>query len=608
MHKYDPLDSDQKEIRLLVLQPGSGDSILCCTLIHAFLDTWPPPAYETISYVCGDQAIKAAINLHGSEVQVPATSEAALRRMRRKDKPRTLWIDSICIDERNVAERGRQVGIMYEIYTRTCHNCIYLGPDNGSTPKVVTVMEAMLHELSVVSPDYPDWYHMPFEYSRIHRLPDLPLSIDFAQSGLMEFFENPWFTRLWIVQEASLGRISTCYKGQSHVSLADVLLVAQWLMRRSDQLPSKSVAQIYGMLRAGRIFTSADRLYGRRRQVDAGSRRHHSLWNFLGLFAQFDTSDRRDQVFALMALWQMHNRASDLPAILKPDYSLSVSQVFTNASRHTIRETDDLSLLLKVCASSLGKEGDHPSWVPLADRDELDERFPSRLLLPSFQADDVLRVDLSSSNNGSNTLDVGGVFIDEVTEVDITTSHDPEEIAMKHMLESMESRRPMSSWVKDLGADTEVRVGLVLQAGQSAEDWRAAATEEDALHGYQSFKRYLKDHESLPPELPPFNLESTVPDEDMIAARYCDTLRKHVKHRAVFYTKDGHMGLGPECTQSGDILAVLYGCSYPVVMRPLPTPGEYTFLECAYVYGIMRGEAVRRHNELGREDDRFQII
>jgi hypothetical protein len=353
MHKYDPLDSDQKEIRLLVLQPGSGDSILCCTLIHAFLDTWPPPAYETISHVCGDQAIKATINLHGSEVQVPATSEAAQRRMRRKDKPRTLWIDSICIDDRSVAERGRQVGIMYEIYTRTCHNCIHLGPDSGSMPKVVTVMKAILHELSVSSPDFRDFYHLPFEIAQIPRLSDLPLSIDFAQSGLMEFFEDPWFTRLWIVQETCLGRISTCYKGQSHVPLADVLLIAQWLMREWDPLPKMPKAQFFGVLRAVRIFHSADRLYDRKRDPGGWSDRA-TLWSFLNAFGQFDTFDRRDQVFAPISLWQMYKRVSDLRATLKPEYNLIVSQVFTNASKHMIRESNDLSLLRNVCASSVG--------------------------------------------------------------------------------------------------------------------------------------------------------------------------------------------------------------------------------------------------------------
>jgi hypothetical protein len=153
MYEYEPLVRERKEIRLLTLQPGSGNAMLFCTLATAYLDTPTPPRYETISYVCGDQTVKATINLHGSEVRIPATSEAALRRMRRRDRPRTLWIDAICINEADVAERGHQVGIMYEIYTHTRHNCIYLGPDDGSMPKVIKSMESVLREISVETRD-----------------------------------------------------------------------------------------------------------------------------------------------------------------------------------------------------------------------------------------------------------------------------------------------------------------------------------------------------------------------------------------------------------------------------------------------------------------------
>ena len=119
-------------------------------------------------------------------------------------------------------------------------------------------------------------------------------------------------------------------------------------------------------------------------------------------------------------------------------------------------------------------------------------------------------------------------------------------------------------------------------------------------------KSHMEDHDSPPPWIT--DLGPSASDKEKAAFCYYDALSQAVEHRAVFYTKDGHMGLGPECTQPGDIVAILYGCQWPVVMRPLPTPGEYTFLECAYVYGIMDGDAVRRHKQLGREDDRFRII
>jgi hypothetical protein len=330
MYEYKPLDRERKQIRLLTVQPGSGDDMLSCTLATAYLDTSTSPRYETISYVCGDQKIKAPINLHGSEVEVPATSEAALRRMRRKDRPRTLWIDSICINEADVLERGHQVGIMYEIYTHTRHNCIYLGPDDGSMPKVIKSMESMLREISVETRDYVDFNETLDTLGR-HTSSDAPFSIDINRSGLLQFFENPWFSRLWVVQEASLGHISTCYCGVFYISLADVLHVGRWLFHKSDQLPGLTTAQILGTSNAVSIFNAADRTYGR------FFRYRPLLWNFLVPFADFHTFDRKDQLLALVALWQMHTRTPVLPAILKPDYTLGVSEVFRHACEFAIQ-------------------------------------------------------------------------------------------------------------------------------------------------------------------------------------------------------------------------------------------------------------------------------
>jgi hypothetical protein len=47
-----------------------------------------------------------------------------------------------------------------------------------------------------------------------------------------------------------------------------------------------------------------------------------------------------------------------------------------------------------------------------------------------------------------------------------------------------------------------------------------------------------------------------------------------------------------------------------MVMRPLPglPKGSHMLLGTSYVYGIMDGEAVRRHKEMGREDFIFRIV
>jgi hypothetical protein len=598
MYEYEPLDRERKEIRLLTLQPGSGNAMLFCTLATAYLDTPTPPRYETISYVCGDQTVKATINLHGSEVRVPATSEAALRRMRRSDRSRTLWIDAICINEADVAERGHQVGIMYEIYTHTRHNCIYLGPDDGSMPKVIKSMESMLREISVETRDYVDFNEMTLDTSGRPKSSDAPFSIDINRSGLLQFFENPWFSRLWVVQETSLGHISTCYCGVFYISLTDVLHVGRWLFHKPDQLPLTTTTQFISIYNASAIFDASSRAHG-------FFRYRAFLAHFLVQFAYFHTFDRRDQIFALVALWQMHTQTPVLPATLKPDYTLGVSEVFRKASEFAIQETGNLSLLRHVRASPDGKDiALWPSWVPVLDRKlKLEPDWMELRLNVNCKADDLWPTRVPSFDDGSNTLNVDGLMVDEVIDVTwiptkLTAS------SLTTFVASAESLRPYSTWVGALGGGPEQRASLVLIAGRTCGFDRIA--DEEALQGYRSFKTYVKDRSCSPPPVP--RLEASASDSEQAAARYAEGLRNTAMHRAVFHTKDGHLGLGPSCTLPGDIVAILYGCQWPVVMRPLPTPGEYTFLECAYVYGIMDGEAVRRHKELGREDVRFRIV
>jgi hypothetical protein len=71
---------------------------------------------------------------------------------------------------------------------------------------------------------------------------------------------------------------------------------------------------------------------------------------------------------------------------------------------------------------------------------------------------------------------------------------------------------------------------------------------------------------------------------------------------------DKLVGLGPSKTKEGDIIAILYGCSVPVILRPVhgdsATTRSYEFLGEAYIYGKMDGEAI----DDGFEEQKFRLI
>lgn len=52
---------------------------------------------------------------------------SALRRLRLPDRDRSLWVDAICINQNNTAERSEQVSLMSQIYGNAGAVCVWAG-------------------------------------------------------------------------------------------------------------------------------------------------------------------------------------------------------------------------------------------------------------------------------------------------------------------------------------------------------------------------------------------------------------------------------------------------------------------------------------------------
>jgi hypothetical protein len=601
-YQYRRLDRSRQEIRLLILEPGSGTDMISCTLEHAFLDTTPQPLYETISYVCGDPINKLPIILCGHGVQAMATSEAALRRMRLRDQPRTLWIDSVCIDQNNTVERGRQVGMMYQIYSMTFRNLIWLGPYDDTIIKAIAAMEAIQQEIVIETRDYADFQMVIYDNKDTLQYSNAPLSKTIDCLAFLRLVDNPWFSRLWIVQEVSLAPTSVCHYGDFEVSSTDLLRSAVWLRYKWFQMPRTPRSADDQLVRAAAIFDSADKTYGRF---------HTRLDTFVmvALLMQFgglQTSSRRDCVYATLGLWQMFTKTTKLPGVLEPDYNLSVDEVFQTYIRYAIEESNGLEPLAWISEPSReARDLLWPSWLPAIGSDGTGENEQIIMYGELFDVDDLVPMILKNDSKRPNNLIVCGILLDSISEVSaalmpgMTTLSD-----MQTLLEDLERPR-CESWVETTAGGLETQIGLCLLGGEYQ---RARVTHQEAFQGYRSFKAYLKEHGFFPPW--PLDLLSSASNEDKLAGAWFEGFTQASHVRAVFHTTTGHIGLGPRCAQPGDVVTILYGCKVPMVMRPLSglPEGSYRLLGTSYVYGIMDGEAVRRHKEMGLEDDVFRIV
>ncbi|KAL8732243.1 MAG: hypothetical protein Q9181_004030 [Wetmoreana brouardii] len=155
-YQYEPLkyqDEECVEFRLLTLYPGTKDSRVRATLWHTSLHQ--PPLYEALSYVWGNPMCEEDgtpvnatnldmprfIRLDNHSFAVGQNLHSALQHLRHESKPRTLWVDALCIDQDNMYERGRQVRIMDQIYAEASLVLAWLGEADDDTD---TAMDAIM--------------------------------------------------------------------------------------------------------------------------------------------------------------------------------------------------------------------------------------------------------------------------------------------------------------------------------------------------------------------------------------------------------------------------------------------------------------------------------
>ena len=65
------------------------------------------------------------------------------------------------------------------------------------------------------------------------------------------------------------------------------------------------------------------------------------------------------------------------------------------------------------------------------------------------------------------------------------------------------------------------------------------------------------------------------------------------KSRRLFITSEAcYVGLAPNIVSKTDVLAVIFGCSTPFILRPVPESAHFQLIGECYAVGLMDGEAL----------------
>lgn len=138
---HKPLSSSEN-IRLLKIHAGDLNERVATTIYQIQLETAPP--YEAISYTWGSESgmEEIACGSDSYRIRVTKNCESVLRRLRRPDEDRLVWIDAICIDQTNIEERNAQVAIMGQIYKTASRIIIDIGE---TFPNANSALDCIIH-------------------------------------------------------------------------------------------------------------------------------------------------------------------------------------------------------------------------------------------------------------------------------------------------------------------------------------------------------------------------------------------------------------------------------------------------------------------------------
>jgi hypothetical protein len=150
---YVPLDENAQQIRILTLLPGSSPAQIRINLEIVQLSTEHVPDYEALSYVWGSTEERVEVWIESeSAPQVLAVTQnlaEALYHLRYETQPRVLWIDAICINQRDIPERNAQIKRMADLYRLSRRVVAWLGPESGDSSLGLDLLRSLGAKIEV---------------------------------------------------------------------------------------------------------------------------------------------------------------------------------------------------------------------------------------------------------------------------------------------------------------------------------------------------------------------------------------------------------------------------------------------------------------------------
>ena len=586
----------------------------------------------------------------GQIIPITPSLGMALRYLRDRGAHRPIFIDQICINQRDADERSRQVALMGRIYGGCAEVLGWLGPAGAHSPSLMALLSklsrssvldkivigatyeygrdmrrALGHQgraAEVVSAEVErDEHELGRLVHRVCRNPPL--------KGVLDVFSRPWFRRMWIVQEACLPTRITLMCGRDSCSMDDLAkldyIFSVWAGISADRLAAENGISAYDMIsflsrilpiRKAIIRGSGDgsisggaeltsRSLGAAELVMAFNAANGATAKRVA-DTKFRATDARDCIYGLLGLVGAGNGAA--PSIV-PDYNKSVSEVFIEFAALAVRDNVDLLLYAQPERKTMR---DLPSWVP---------EWSSELVLPaSYTASDTGHTFAAGKGaagdpppsvvvEDGNLLVVLGRLLDRTEQVGRCWLEPWVGEESRYLVPNEAESRSIVAFCGEVRSSWEAmmrRPGSVSVRPEGGIDQAVWLTCTGGLGLLDSLEESIMGHSvSGTPflgylfknviEVAEARSDKNGPRKVAINSQIpiaLDALYKQNERRC-FVTPRGYVGLGPLGMRPDDEVVVLRGSSTPMVLRPGRTPQDaYTYVGEAYCHGFMYGNAL----------------
>lgn len=608
MRLYEPLG--ERHVRLLRIDSfvhTEPRSQICCRLevyelanratpsFTALSYTWGPPHPDTSTLCNAPWSEEKRILCNGEEVEVKENLYNFLHEYGKQHSASfqhdCLWIDALCINQSDTIEKNSQVRLMAQIYRAASRVIVWLGPGDSSGDLSLDLIAGLV----AISDREKRQLH-PRDVRVDH--PNYLLNLDHWLS-LIHLFQRTWFDRVWVIQEVVLARLSIVWCGSRFISfdevgiVSDFLATSIWLnfMKDPRLTPNQSGLKCW--------LNTPTRLIASRDKLASGD---HDGFLFALVRARKSSSyDPRDKVYSQLGLGN---------AELHPTYTMSVAEVYIDAARYIVQQSENLLILGYV--ESRQSIPELPSWVP--DWGCTDGVGLGITGYPQFHAD-------------ADQQPIYALFKDGLKHVLRVRARRFDNIIMtcksKRELQGKLSTSGVWNLTEALGESYKI----IPEQPSNQALWRTLTTNRESISTTEriqypaspdrlepSFRAWILWRYALEIEEPftfprPSPTSIAVPtgaeikDARIRCASDADYLMQ-LEHEASlfnftfslamdlrpFLTQTGFLGIGAQSLQPNDSLWIVPGCRVPLIFRTIKGSTHYRLVGGAYVHGIMDGQ------------------